>query len=107
MADLCRNPTILGIQEYGKRSEGKIRRLGKDGPRLLEEETDCRRRGGPRVIVNDPSLRVSKPVGEAQVRPGAVAGDPAADGGAGPEPARHSPREGSGPLPAGLPRWWT
>ncbi len=27
VAELCRNPIILGVQQYGKRSEGKIRRL--------------------------------------------------------------------------------
>jgi hypothetical protein len=65
VADLCQNPTILGIQEYGKRSEGQIRRLGKDGPRLLEEATDLSAQDRPRVIVNDPALRISKQVSEA------------------------------------------
>jgi hypothetical protein len=69
VADLCHNAAILGIQEYGKRSEGKIRRLGADGPRLLEEETDLSPQGRPRVITNDPALRVSKPVGEANFDP--------------------------------------
>ncbi len=69
VADLCHNAAILGIQEYGKRSEGKIRRLGTDGPRLLEEETDWTPQGRPRVITNDPSVRVCKPVGEAQFDP--------------------------------------
>jgi hypothetical protein len=66
VADLCHNAAILGIQEYGKRSEGRIRRLGKDGPRLLEEDKDLSSQGLPRVIINAPSLRVRKQVGEAQ-----------------------------------------
>jgi hypothetical protein len=69
VADLCHNAAILGVQEYGKRSEGKIRRLGADGPRLLEEDTDLSPQGRPRVIINDPALRVSRPVGEAQFDP--------------------------------------
>jgi hypothetical protein len=69
VAELCRNPSILGVQEYGKRSEGKLRRLGKDGPRLLDEETDRSPQGRPRVILNNPSLRVSKRVGQAQFDP--------------------------------------
>jgi hypothetical protein len=66
VAELCRNPIIVGFQEYGKRSEGKIRRLGKAGPRLLEDETDRSAQGQPRTIVNDPVLRINKQVGEAQ-----------------------------------------
>jgi len=66
VAELCRNPIIIGVQQYGKRSEGRIRRLGVDGPRLLEDETDLSPEGRPRVILNDPSLRVRKQVGVAQ-----------------------------------------
>ena len=66
MADLCHNAIIIGVQEYGKRSEGTIRRLGKDGPRLLEEEIDLTAGGRVRFITNDPSLRTSKQVGEAK-----------------------------------------
>jgi recombinase/resolvase-like protein len=65
VAELCRNPAILGVQQYGKRSEGRVRRLGADGPRLLEEQ-DRTAEGGPRIVFNDPSLLVARQVGEAQ-----------------------------------------
>jgi len=55
---LCRNRAILGLLDYGRRSEGKVRRLGKDGPRVLEE-TDRDSRTKPRRITNDPSLVVT------------------------------------------------
>src|SRR5262245_38982662 len=38
VAELCRNPIILGVQQYCRRSEGTIRRLGSHGPRLLEND---------------------------------------------------------------------
>ena len=66
VADLCRNAIILGVQEYGKRSGGSIRRLGKDGPRLLNEEKDRSPKGKPRCITNDPSLRIVKEVGNSE-----------------------------------------
>jgi hypothetical protein len=69
VAELCRNPLIIAVQQYGKRSEGKIRRLGADGPRLLEDDKDVSPNGQPRVILNDPSLRVRKPVGGEQFDP--------------------------------------
>ena len=65
VGELCRNPAVLGVQQYGKRSEGRIRRLGEDGPRLLEER-DRTADGGPRIVFNDPSLRVARQVGEPQ-----------------------------------------
>ncbi len=36
--ELCDNAAIIGMQEYGKRSEGKFRRLSPDGSRLLDEQ---------------------------------------------------------------------
>ena len=69
VGELCHNPIITGVQEYGKRSEGRIRRLGTDGPRLLEEEKDVAASGQLRIITNDPSVRISKLVGEAQFDP--------------------------------------
>jgi DNA invertase Pin-like site-specific DNA recombinase len=69
VAELCRNPLIIGVQQYGKRSEGKIRRLGVEGSRLLEDEKDFSAEGKPRAILNDSSLRVRKPVGGAQFDP--------------------------------------
>src|SRR5262245_44150482 len=65
VAELCRNPMILGIQRYGKRSEGTIRRLGAEGPRLLDDK-DRHENGTTRIIFNDPSLQVRKQVGESQ-----------------------------------------
>jgi hypothetical protein len=69
VADLCRNATILGVQEYGKRSEGRIRRLGKDGPRLLDDERELSADGRVRTTINDPSLRISKQVGPGHFDP--------------------------------------
>jgi hypothetical protein len=66
VAELCRNEIIMGIQSYGHRSEGRIRRLGGDGPRLLEDKKDLTHDGRPRVISNDPALWITKSVGEAQ-----------------------------------------
>ncbi len=69
VAELCRNPLICGVSEYGKRSEGKIRRLGKECPRLLDEQTDLTIEGTPRVIINDHSLRTRRAVGENRAAP--------------------------------------
>jgi hypothetical protein len=55
---LCRNRAILGLLDYGRRSEGKHRRLGKDGPRVLEA-SDRNRQKKPRRITNDSSLVVT------------------------------------------------
>jgi hypothetical protein len=65
VGELCKNPIITGVQQYGKRSEGSLRRLGPDGARLLEEK-DRTATGQPRIIFNEPSLRVTKQVGETQ-----------------------------------------
>ena len=64
VAELCRNPIITGVQEYGKRSEGKLRRLDDNGARLLEDEKDISPHGQPRTVINDPSLRIRTTVGE-------------------------------------------
>lgn len=52
---LCMNRAILGLLDYGRRSEGKHRRLGKDGPRAVD---DSERNGSKKVkrIFNHPSL---------------------------------------------------
>jgi len=65
VCELCRNPIILGVQRYGRRSEGSIRRIGEAGPRLLEEK-DRTASGTPRIIFNDPALLIKKQVGEAK-----------------------------------------
>ena len=36
--DLCSNPIIAGIKQYAKRSMGRYRRVGIDGPRELTEQ---------------------------------------------------------------------
>jgi hypothetical protein len=66
VAELVRNPIIVGVQEYGRRSEGSIRRLGAAGPRPLDEARDLTPERAVRVITNDPSLRTAREVGEAQ-----------------------------------------
>jgi Recombinase len=64
--ELCRNPIFIGVQEYGKRSEGKIRRLGAEGPRLLDEKADLTAVGRPKLVLNNPELRIMRKVGEIQ-----------------------------------------
>jgi hypothetical protein len=56
--ELCMNRAILGLLDYGRRSEGKHRRLGKDGARLLED-SDRNGQKKPKVIMNSPSLVVT------------------------------------------------
>ena len=68
VGELCRNPIIMGLQQYGKRSEGSLRRLGPDGPRLLGDR-DRAADGQPRIIFNDESVQIVKRVGEAQFDP--------------------------------------
>ena len=60
IADLCKNKIILGIKEFGRRSMGKHRRLGDQGPRLLGED-DRTARGNPRVIQNTDDVRITGP----------------------------------------------
>lgn len=59
IAELCRNAAIVGVQDYGRRSEGAHRRLGPEGPRLL---ADSDRINGeqPRCVFNDASVIVSR-----------------------------------------------
>ena len=62
LKELCNNRAILGIQDYGRRSEGAHRRLGIAGPRLLGgEDRDAADR--PKVVMNDPSVRIAAPLG--------------------------------------------
>ena len=57
---LCMNRAIIGLLDYGRRSEGKHRRLGKDGPRVLEEsDRNEKNKKKPKRIVNDPSVVVT------------------------------------------------
>jgi predicted site-specific integrase-resolvase len=55
--DLCSNPIIAGIKEYGRRSEGRFRRVGVGGPRKLEEH-DLRPDGQPKLLENPEDVRV-------------------------------------------------
>jgi predicted site-specific integrase-resolvase len=55
--DLCSNPIIAGIKEYGRRSEGRYRRLGVGGPRELDEH-DLRPDGQPKLLENPEEVRV-------------------------------------------------
>ena len=55
--DLCSNPIIAGIKEYGRRSEGRYRRVGADGPRPLNED-DLRPDGQPKLLENPEEVRV-------------------------------------------------
>jgi hypothetical protein len=69
VGELCRNAAIVGLQTYGRRSEGKIRRLGEEGPRLLGE-ADRSHGGDPKTIFNELSLQVAKEVAAPQFDPG-------------------------------------
>lgn len=60
--ELCANRAILGLQDYGRRSEGAHRRLGPDGPRLLTE-ADRLTEERTRVVMNDPSVQITSTIG--------------------------------------------
>ena len=60
--DLCSNPIIAGIKQYAKRSMGRYRRVGIDGPRELTEQ-DRGPGGRPRTLENPAELRVHAPGG--------------------------------------------
>ena len=62
VAELCRNSAIIGIRQYGRRSEGAHRRLDADGSRVLTAE-DRNADDRPRTVFNDPSLTISRPMG--------------------------------------------
>lgn len=66
VAEICRNPIIIGEQHYGRRSEGKIYRIGKDGPRLADPNSEFKDgdMDMPLVIKNDASLQIRETVGE-------------------------------------------
>ena len=67
--DLCSNPIIAGIKEYGRRSEGRYRRVGVGGPRELEEH-DLRPNGQPKLLENPEDVRVrAASGGDAQFDP--------------------------------------
>lgn len=55
---LCKNAAIVGWLEYGKRSTGKHRRLGEEGPRVLADSD--RVDGKRRKVINNPASIRSK-----------------------------------------------
>lgn len=62
--ELCRNPAIIGELAFGRRSDGAHRRLGKDGPRLLnQKDRDANDR--PKLIRNNKEDRITTPTGFA------------------------------------------
>jgi hypothetical protein len=62
--ELCRNKAILGIAELGRRSDGAHRRIGKDGPRLLNDgDRDPANKGKPKRIQNAQEDVISSPTG--------------------------------------------
>ncbi len=64
--ELCKNSTILGIKEYGNRSEGHHRRLGADGPRTLTC-ADRNQNNRPKLVQNDPALVARAATGEKTI----------------------------------------
>lgn len=62
VAELCRNSAILGIQTSCRRAEGKLRRMGADGPRHLNE-SDRLENDKPRVVMNEDSVIIRAPGG--------------------------------------------
>ena len=60
--ELLRNRAILGEQTYGTRAEGEHRRLGGDGPRLLNEG-DRKPDGLPRLVYNPTELIITAETG--------------------------------------------
>ena len=60
--ELCRNPAILGVLAFGRRSDGVHRRLGKDGPRILVEK-DRDAKDKPKLIRNEKEDRITTPTG--------------------------------------------
>jgi DNA invertase Pin-like site-specific DNA recombinase len=60
--ELCANRAVLGLQDYGRRSEGAHRRLGDAGPRLLTD-ADRLDETRTRVVMNDASVRISAVTG--------------------------------------------
>jgi hypothetical protein len=54
---IARNPLLLAVVEYGRRSMGDVLRFSPEGPRELEE-TDFRPDGKARVVVNPQEERI-------------------------------------------------
>lgn len=54
VANLCRNPLVIGLLDYGIRAEGMLRRYGPNGPRKLTD-ADLGPDDKPRSVINDNS----------------------------------------------------
>jgi Recombinase/Resolvase, N terminal domain len=57
VVNIARNPLLLAMMSYGRRSMGDQLRLGLDGPRNLEE-SDLRADGKPKVVTNPESTHI-------------------------------------------------
>jgi hypothetical protein len=60
IVNIARNPLLLAIVSYGRRSMGDQLRFTPQGPRPLEDD-DRRRDGQPKVVANPDSTRISAP----------------------------------------------
>jgi hypothetical protein len=60
ITNIARNPLVLGIVAYGRRSMGDQLRFTPGGPRPLEE-SDYHPDGKPKVVANPASVRVAVP----------------------------------------------
>ena len=65
IVNLARNPLLLAVAAYGRRSMGDQLRFSPDGPRPLEDE-DRRQDGRPKVVANPKSDRIQA---EAKFQP--------------------------------------
>jgi hypothetical protein len=62
--EICTDPINIGLQEYGRRSEGAHRRLGGAGPRLLSD-ADRNAQDEPRTVMNNKDTTITAPTGIA------------------------------------------
>lgn len=60
--NLCLGPELVGLQEFGRRSEGVLRRIGQNGPRLLTD-ADRDADGRARTVLNPDSSLIVRPTG--------------------------------------------
>jgi hypothetical protein len=60
--EICTDPINVGLQEYGRRSEGAHRRFGSEGPRLLADG-DRDAQDQPRTVRNDKGAMITAATG--------------------------------------------
>ena len=96
--DLCMNRAILGLLDYGRRAEGKHRRLGKDGARQLQD-SDRNAQKKPKGDHEQPDVdhHIASP-GRTEVRSGTLEEDPGRNPEAIAGAAGHPSHSRSGPL---------